>query len=66
MTGGQEVLDPTAIVRACCSDVAVIDETTSSQEVEQLITEKLGCRGVSVIVVRGECVGAGAGAGVVG
>jgi len=65
MTGGQEVLDPTAIIRACCSDVTVINDPARSREVTQLITEKLGCRGVSVIVVRGECVGAGAGAGVV-
>ncbi len=55
MTGGQEVPDPERIVRACCSDVAVIDENADGQAIEQLIRERLSARGVSVIIARGEC-----------
>jgi len=55
MTGGQEVLDPGRILRACCSDVMTIDETAGGRIIERLIMEKLGVRGVSVIVVRGAC-----------
>lgn len=55
MTGGQKVPDPERIVRACCSDVAVIDETADSQVIEQLIRERLAAKGVSVIVVLGAC-----------
>jgi indolepyruvate ferredoxin oxidoreductase alpha subunit len=55
MTGGQKVPDPERIVRACCSDVAVIDETAGGQAIEQLIREKLSTKGVSVIVACGEC-----------
>jgi indolepyruvate ferredoxin oxidoreductase alpha subunit len=55
MTGGQDVPDIEGIVRACCSDVATIDETADQRAIEQLIREKLTLRGVSVIVARGEC-----------
>jgi indolepyruvate ferredoxin oxidoreductase alpha subunit len=55
MTGGQKVPDPERIVRACCSDVAVIDETADSQVIEQLIRERLAAKGVSVIVALGAC-----------
>ena len=55
MTGGQKVPDPERIVRACCSDVAVVDESAGRQAIEQLIRQKLAARGVSVIVVRREC-----------
>ncbi|MEA1906007.1 MAG: thiamine pyrophosphate-dependent enzyme, partial [Euryarchaeota archaeon] len=55
MTGGQEVLDPGRIIRACCSDVVMIDETAGGRGIERLITEKRGVRGVSVIVVCGAC-----------
>jgi len=55
MTGGQKVPDPERIVRACCSDVVVIDETAGGQAIEQLIREKLSTKGVSVIVACGEC-----------
>ncbi len=55
MTGGQKVPDPERIVRACCSDVTVIDETAGGQAIEQLIGERLAAKGVSVIVARGEC-----------
>jgi indolepyruvate ferredoxin oxidoreductase alpha subunit len=55
MTGGQEVPDPERIVRACCSDVTIIDETAGGHAIEQLIRERLSARGVSVIIARGEC-----------
>ena len=55
MTGGQEVLDPGRILRACCSDVVTINEISGGHAIKQLITEKLGVRGVSVIVVREAC-----------
>ncbi|MEA1909041.1 MAG: thiamine pyrophosphate-dependent enzyme, partial [Euryarchaeota archaeon] len=55
MTGGQEVLDPDGILRACCRDVVTIDETAGGPAIKQLITEKLCVRGVSVIVVREAC-----------
>ena len=55
MTGGQEVPDPGGIIRECCSDVVTIDETAGKHAIERLITEKLGVRGVSVIVVCGAC-----------
>ena len=55
MTGGQKVPDPERIIRACCNDVTTIDETAGGQAIERLIREKLSRRGVSVIVVRGEC-----------
>ena len=55
MTGGQKVPDPERIIRACCSDVAVIDETAGGQAIEQLIRERLAAKGVSVIIARGEC-----------
>ncbi len=55
MTGGQEVLDPGEVIRACCSDVTIIDETAGKHAIERLIMEKLGARGVSVIVVSGAC-----------
>lgn len=55
MTGGQEVPDPERIIRACCSDVAVIDETAGGPAIEQLLRERLAAKGVSVIVARGEC-----------
>ena len=55
MTGGQKVPDPERIVRACCNDVVVIDETAGVQAIEQLIRERLSAKGVSVIVARGEC-----------
>lgn len=55
MTGGQDVPDIEGIVRACCSDVATIDETADQSAIEQLIHEKLALRGVSVIIARGEC-----------
>ncbi|MEA1944660.1 MAG: thiamine pyrophosphate-dependent enzyme, partial [Euryarchaeota archaeon] len=55
MTGGQNVPDPVRIIRACCNDVTIIDETASVGTIEQLITEKLAARGVSVIVACGAC-----------
>ncbi len=55
MTGGQEVLDPGRILRACCSDVVTIGEIAGGHAIKQLITEKFGVRGVSVIVVREAC-----------
>jgi indolepyruvate ferredoxin oxidoreductase alpha subunit len=55
MTGGQKVPDPERIIRACCSDVTVIDETAGGPAIEQLIWERLAARGVSVIIARGEC-----------
>ncbi len=55
MTGGQDVPDPGGILRACCSDVVTIDETAGERMIEQLITEKLGVCGVSVIVVSRVC-----------
>ena len=55
MTGGQKVPDPERIIRACCSDVAVIDETAGGQVIEQLIRERLSAKGVSVIIACGEC-----------
>jgi indolepyruvate ferredoxin oxidoreductase alpha subunit len=55
MTGGQKVPDPERIVRACCSDVAVIDETAGGRAIEQLIRDRLAAKGVSVIIARGEC-----------
>ncbi|MEA1894186.1 MAG: thiamine pyrophosphate-dependent enzyme [Euryarchaeota archaeon] len=55
MTGGQKVPDPERIIRACCSDVSVIDETAGGQVIEQLLREKLVAKGVSVIVACGEC-----------
>ncbi|PXF60779.1 MAG: indolepyruvate ferredoxin oxidoreductase [Candidatus Methanogaster sp.] len=55
MTGGQKVPDPERIIRACCSDVAVIDETAGGQTIEQLLRERLSAKGVSVIVALGAC-----------
>ena len=55
MTGGQEVPDPGEVIRACCSDVVIIDEAAGKQAIKRLIMEKLGARGVSVIVVSGAC-----------
>ncbi|MEA3323729.1 MAG: thiamine pyrophosphate-dependent enzyme [Euryarchaeota archaeon] len=55
MTGGQKVPDPERIIRACCSDVAVIDETAGRQAIEQLLRERLSAKGVSVIVALGAC-----------
>ena len=55
MTGGQDVPDMTRVIRACCNDVTVIDESADQRFIERLIHGKLTARGVSVIVANGRC-----------
>ncbi len=55
MTGGQDVPDMTRVIRACCNDVTVIDESADQRFIERLIHGKLTTRGVSVIVANGRC-----------
>jgi len=64
MTGGQDVPDLTGVVRAATADVSVFDIDRvlleeGGRNVEgnllDLIKEKLGTCGVSVIFVKGKC-----------
>ncbi len=56
MTGGQNVPDLTDVVKAEVADVSSFDIDTGKSEILlELINEKLGKHGVSVIFVKGKC-----------
>jgi indolepyruvate ferredoxin oxidoreductase alpha subunit len=56
MTGGQEVPDLTGTVRSLVGNTVILDSRKASEEsLELLLRDKLGDKGISVIILEGDC-----------